>query len=106
LTAEPTAYPLPAQTGKAAFPYDQSATDWDAVQAALRGLNLITRPAQRKQLSKDFFWYSPILSEQLADCVADLVVRVSTDEDVRQVCATAARFKLPLTVRAGGTHWP
>ena len=97
------ARPLPAQTGKAAFPYDLSATDWDAVQAALQGLNLLTRPAQRKQLSKDFCWYSPILAEQLADCVADLVVKVNTEDDVRQVCAVAARFKLPITVRAGGT---
>jgi hypothetical protein len=43
-----------------------AATDWDAVRNDLRGLNLITAPAQRKQLSKDFYWYSPILSAQLA----------------------------------------
>ena len=79
------------------------AVDWDAVRADLRGLNLITAPAQRKQLSKDFYWYSPILSAQLAGCVADLVVKVSTEDDVRQAAAVAAKWKLPLTVRAGGT---
>ena len=77
--------------------------DWDAVREDLRGLNVITAPGQRKQLSKDFYWYSPILTAQLAGCVADLVVKVSTEDDVRQVCATAAKWKLPLTVRAGGT---
>ena len=79
------------------------AVDWEAVRADLRGLNLVTAPAQRKQLSKDFYWYSPILSAQLAGCVADLVVKVSTEDDVRQAAAVAAKWKLPLTVRAGGT---
>ncbi|SDJ05847.1 FAD-binding oxidoreductase [Variovorax sp. OV700] len=79
------------------------AVDWDAVRQDLRGLNVITAPNQRKQLSKDFYWYSPILTAQLAGCVADLVVKVSTEDDVRQVAATAAKWKLPLTVRAGGT---
>ncbi|MDQ0025796.1 FAD/FMN-containing dehydrogenase [Variovorax paradoxus] len=79
------------------------AVDWDAVRQDLRGLNVITAASQRKQLSKDFYWYSPILTAQLAGCVADLVVKVSTEDDVRQVAATAAKWKLPLTVRAGGT---
>lgn len=79
------------------------AIDWDAVRRDLAGLNLVTAPGQRKQLSKDFFWYSPILTAQLSGCVAELVVKVGTEDDVRQVCATAAKWKLPLTVRAGGT---
>ena len=79
------------------------AVDWDAVARELHGLNVITSPGQRKQLSKDFYWYSPILTEQLAGCVADLVVKVSTEEDVRQAAAVAAKWRLPLTVRAGGT---
>lgn len=82
---------------------DRSAIDWAAVQRDLEGLNVISELRQRKQLSKDFYWYSPILTEQLAACVADLVVKVSTEADVKQVAAVAARWKLPLTVRAGGT---
>ena len=35
--------------------------------------------------------------------MADLVVKVSTEDDVRQAAAVAAKWKLPLTVRAGGT---
>ncbi|SFM32663.1 FAD-binding oxidoreductase [Variovorax sp. OV329] len=77
--------------------------DWDAVRRDLHGLNLIEARGQRKQLSRDFYWYSPILSAQLDDCIAELVVKVSTEDDVRQVAATAAKWKLPLTVRGGGT---
>lgn len=73
------------------------------MRADLHGLNLIDAPAQRKQLSKDFYWYSPILSAQLVGCVADLVVKVGTEDDVRQAVAAAAKWKLPLTVRGGGT---
>lgn len=79
------------------------APDWDAIARDLHGLNVIRASSQRKQLSKDFYWYSPILAEQLSGCVADLVVKASTEEDVRQVAATAAKWRLPLTVRAGGT---
>ncbi|WP_431274804.1 FAD-binding oxidoreductase [Variovorax ureilyticus] len=77
--------------------------DWSAVAQDLHGLNVIVSAGQRKQLSKDFYWYSPILTEQLAGCVADLVVKVSTEDDVRQAAAVAAKWKLPITVRAGGT---
>ena len=77
--------------------------DWAAVARDLHGLNLITDPRQRRQLSKDFYWYSPILNEQLGACMADLVVKASTEADVLQVAAVAARHRVPLTVRGGGT---
>lgn len=77
--------------------------DWAAVARELQGLNLITAPRQRKQLSRDFYWYSPILTAQLDACVADLVVKASTEDDVIRVAAVAARHHLPLTVRGGGT---
>ncbi|MBO9648056.1 MAG: FAD-binding oxidoreductase [Variovorax sp.] len=82
---------------------EAEAVDWEAVKRDLHGLNVIVSPGQRKQLSKDFYWYSPILTQQLAGCVADLVVKVSTEDDVRQAAAVAAKWKLPITVRAGGT---
>ncbi len=77
--------------------------DWSAVQHDLQGLNLLTSMSQRKQASKDFYWYSPILTEQLKDCLAELVVKVTNEDDVRQVARVAAKHQLPLTVRAGGT---
>jgi FAD/FMN-containing dehydrogenase len=77
--------------------------DWAAVARELHGLNVIAAPRARRTLSKDFHWYSPILADALRGCVADLVVKVSTEDDVRRVAAVAARRRLPLTVRGGGT---
>jgi FAD/FMN-containing dehydrogenase len=77
--------------------------DWAAIVRELRGLNVITQPRLRRQLSRDFYWYSPILVQLLDDCVADLVVKPSTEEDVRRIAAVAARHRVPLTVRGGGT---
>jgi hypothetical protein len=77
--------------------------DWATVAAELHGLNVIATPRQRKALSKDFYWYSPALSEALQGCVADLVVRVGTEDDVKRVAAVAARHRIALTVRGGGT---
>ena len=77
--------------------------DWAAVASELRGLNVIAAPRQRRALSKDFYWYSPALTEALQGCVADLVVRVGCEKDVIHVAAIAARHRLALTVRGGGT---
>ena len=38
--------------------------------------------------SKDYFWYSPILKEQLDDCVGQLLVLPKTEEEIITV-ATA-----------------
>jgi FAD/FMN-containing dehydrogenase len=97
-----TAIPAPPST-RAEDHGLRSGIDWAAVAQELRGLNLITAPRQRRQLSRDFHWYSPILAEQLAGCSADLVVKPSTEEDVIRIAAVAARHRLPLTVRGGGT---
>ena len=77
--------------------------DWGRIAAELRGLNVMAEPRRRRALSKDFHWYSPILADELRGCVADLVVRVGTEEDVARVAAAAARHRVPLTVRGGGT---
>jgi len=103
MTDMPISIPAAPPIGHAGFAYDLSRVDWQQVQAELQGLDVITRLPQRRQLSKDFFWYSPVLVDLLADCVADVVVRVGTEEDVRQVAQVAARHRVPLTVRAGGT---
>ena len=95
----PEAPPL----GHTGFAHNLSSVDWAQVQAELQGLDVVTGLPQRRQLSKDFYWYSPVLTELLAPCVADIVVRVGTEEDVRQVAQVAARHRVPLTVRAGGT---
>jgi FAD/FMN-containing dehydrogenase len=53
--------------------------------------------------SRDFFWYSPILKLQLADCVGEVVVTPRSEADVVTVARLCVAARLPLTVRGAGT---
>ena len=53
--------------------------------------------------SRDYYWYSPILKERLDHCMGQLLVRPRTEEEVRTIAGSAARHRIPLTVRGGGT---
>ena len=53
--------------------------------------------------SKDYFWYSPILKEQLDDCLGQLLVLPKTEEEIITVAAAIAHHRIPLTIRGGGT---
>jgi FAD/FMN-containing dehydrogenase len=56
-----------------------------------------------RQKSHDFHWYSPVLTPQLEHCVADIVVQPKTEEEIETVAASAAKHRIPITVRGGGT---
>jgi hypothetical protein len=99
---DPNAIPTPP-SHRAADHGLNASVDWMRVEADLHGLNLIAAPRALKSLSKDFYWYSPVLADELRDCTAERVVRVNTEDDVVRVAAVAARHRLPLTVRGGGT---
>jgi FAD/FMN-containing dehydrogenase len=64
---------------------------------------VVTDPKIVRRRSRDFFWYSPVLNEQLNGKSADLVVSPRDEADVIRVAATCARHRVPITVRAGGT---
>lgn len=53
--------------------------------------------------SRDYYWYSPILKSQLDGQLGQLVVTPRTEDEVITVAAAAAKLRLPLTVRGGGT---
>lgn len=53
--------------------------------------------------SRDYFWYSPILTELLDGKVGDVVVTPRTQEDVVRVAAACAMHRIHITVRGGGT---
>ena len=53
--------------------------------------------------SKDYYWYSPILSAELDGLSAQLVVQPRTEAEVITVAAAIARHRIPLTIRGGGT---
>lgn len=64
---------------------------------------IVTDPKVVRRRSRDFFWYSPVLNEQLNGMSADLVASPRDEADVIRVAAACARHRVPITVRAGGT---
>lgn len=60
-------------------------------------------PADLKRKSKDYFWFSPVLSALLHDCEADVIVSPRSVDEVMTVAAASARTGVPLTPRGGGT---
>ena len=66
-------------------------------------LEIIKNSSDLKRLSKDFYNYSPILTQRLDDCIADLVVRPSDKNAVQKVAETCWELDIPLTLRGAGT---
>ena len=54
-------------------------------------------------LSKDFYWYSPVLKRQLDDKRADLVARPGTIDEARATIAACFRAGVPIVPRGAGT---
>lgn len=52
---------------------------------------------------RDFHWFSPLLTEQLAGKQADAVVRPRDEEELRQLVCACAQHQLPLTLRGSAT---
>src|SRR6266700_1761447 len=71
--------------------------------ADLGDIPTVTDPKIVRRRSRDFFWYSPILNEQLEGKSADLMVTPRDEAEVVRTAALCARHRVPLTVRAGGT---
>ncbi|MBT9310917.1 FAD-binding oxidoreductase [Leptothoe kymatousa] len=66
-------------------------------------LEVIQDPNQVAKLSKDYYHFSPVLTAQLQDKVADVVIRPATEAEVLQVAKACVASKTPLTVRGAGT---
>ena len=77
--------------------------DLAAFVAALGDVPIETDPKIIHKKSRDFFWFSPVLKRQLQGKVADLVVVPRDEADVMRVAGAAARYRVPITIRGGGT---
>jgi FAD/FMN-containing dehydrogenase len=79
----------------------------DELKSELRTLvgaeNLIDSGETLETLSKDFYWYSPVLRRQLDDKRADLAVRPGTRQELRDVVAACCRARVPVVARGAGT---
>ena len=69
----------------------------------VKNLDIIESQSDVKRLSKDFYNYSPILTERLEECIADLVVRPRDHNAVKKVAKICWEFSIPLTLRGSGT---
>jgi FAD/FMN-containing dehydrogenase len=76
---------------------------FDRFLADLGEVPVATDDATIKLKSRDFFWFSPILKRQLDDKRARAVVRPRSRAELKRVIAAAARHRVPLTTRGGGT---
>jgi len=70
---------------------------------SISDLQIFEAISDRERFSRDFFDYSPVLSEKLADCCADLVVRPKSVKAVVSVAGICNRYRIPLTLRGSGT---
>ena len=73
--------------------------------AALLGdeTRVLTQPQIVEQLSRDFYWYSPVLRKQLDGKVADLIVQPLSTEEILRIFRYCESQNLPVTIRGAGT---
>jgi FAD/FMN-containing dehydrogenase len=67
------------------------------------GVSSTVDERQIRQKSHDFHWYSPILTPQLQNCLAEVVVAPRSEADIATIVTAAVRHRVPLTLRGGGT---
>lgn len=82
---------------------DLSGDFLDALSAVAGTENVITDPAGVETLSKDYYWYSPVLKERLEPRRAAAAVKVSSLDVLRDVVSLAAKASIPITPRGAAT---
>lgn len=75
----------------------------DQFRQDIRPVSSTIDERQVRQKSHDFHWYSPVLTPQLQDRLADVVVQPRSEDELAAVVVAAVRHRIPLTVRGGGT---
>jgi FAD/FMN-containing dehydrogenase len=64
---------------------------------------VLTQPHLVEQLSRDFYWYSPVLRKQLDGKTGDIVVQPASVTEIQDVLRYCHAHDLPVTVRGAGT---
>lgn len=62
-----------------------------------------TAPQVVNRLSRDFYWYSPVLRRQLDGKFADVVVHPVTVQEIQDVLRYCYANDIPVTPRGAGT---
>jgi FAD/FMN-containing dehydrogenase len=74
-----------------------------AFRTEIDGVAQTTDERELRVKSHDFHWYSPLLAEKFSACRAEVVVTPRSEAELLRVAAAAARHRLPVTLRGGGT---
>ena len=64
---------------------------------------IITEPQVVEQLSRDFYWYSPVLRKQLDGKLGDVVVQPVDAAEIQKILRYCGANNLPVTARGAGT---
>ena len=64
---------------------------------------VLTEPQVVEQLSKDFYWYSPVLRKQLDGKIGDIVIQPLNAGEIQSVVRYCYSKDIPVTVRGAGT---
>lgn len=75
----------------------------DALSAVAGTENVITDASGVETLSKDYYWYSPVLTRRLEDRRAAAAVKIDSLDVLQQVVALAVAERIPLTLRGAAT---
>ncbi|MGF1483893.1 MAG: FAD-binding oxidoreductase [Opitutales bacterium] len=65
--------------------------------------NLVTKEESVDKLSKDFYWYSPVLKRQLEEKRAHFAVKVDSLDTLKAAVSLACKERIPVCLRGGGT---
>ena len=78
-------------------------SDTAALRRELGAIRTIVDRTQVKLLSRDFYWYSPVLKRRLRDVTADLVVMPANEAELIATLKACHARKIPVTPRGAGT---
>ncbi len=78
-------------------------TDRSAFLAELGDIPAAFDKPTVKRKSRDFYWYSPVLKKLLDPMSAEMILNPRDEADVIRIAGAAARHRVPLTLRGGGT---
>ncbi len=77
--------------------------DFNALAQLLPPDRIVTTPERLESLSRDFYWYSPVLKRELSDKLAEVVVQPHSRAEVVALVSFAHQRRIPLTLRGAGT---
>jgi FAD/FMN-containing dehydrogenase len=69
----------------------------------LPSVDWISDEKEVEKLSKDYYWFSPLLKAELDTKRADAVVRPRTREELAMIVSECAKSETPMTMRGAGT---